>query len=132
MFSIPFHLPFANAADHLIFTSHQLFAPTSQHLPSLSIQQHLSIVYRITAHRLTIYKCFRIFLSPTPRPRHHTVFPASRTRGIGTCRLSHGTWCLSCPFTMSPPYFHPLKQGNILSPSLPLRKKYVRFYNQNL
>ena len=36
MFSVPFHLPFANAADHLIFTSHQLSASTI-HAFSISI-----------------------------------------------------------------------------------------------
>ena len=45
-------IPFANAADHLIFTSHQLFVPSTPD----------------------------IHFSSSPRPRRRTASPASRTR----------------------------------------------------
>lgn len=32
-FYVPIHFPFANASDHLIFTSHQLSAPHHPHIP---------------------------------------------------------------------------------------------------
>ena len=70
MFSVSFHLPFANAAYHLIFTSHQLFAPTIHAFPSLSIYRHISISSRIPARRLTSLKLFQNLRSlfPTPAP----------------------------------------------------------------
>ena len=70
IFSVPFHFPFANASDHLIFTSHQLSASTIHAFPSLSICRHLSISCRIPARRLTSLKLFQNLRSlfPTPAP----------------------------------------------------------------